>query len=48
MKDETPPIRSLDARYYTDPTVFEVEKSGLLARTWQFACHASQLENVGD
>ena len=30
------------------PKVFEVEKSGLLARTWQFACHASQLENPGD
>jgi phenylpropionate dioxygenase-like ring-hydroxylating dioxygenase large terminal subunit len=42
------PIRSLAARYYTDPQVFEVEKAGLLARTWQFACHASQLENPGD
>ena len=48
MKDGTGPVRSLDARYYTDPQVFEVEKAGLLARTWQFACHASQLENAGD
>jgi hypothetical protein len=40
-----PPIRSLDARYYTDPQVFEVEKQGLLARTWQFACHASSWRN---
>ncbi|MEM9232540.1 MAG: aromatic ring-hydroxylating dioxygenase subunit alpha, partial [Pseudomonadota bacterium] len=42
------PIRSLDARYYTDPTVFEAECAGLLSSTWQFACHSSQLENPGD
>lgn len=48
MKDETAPVRSLDARYYTDPQVFAAEKAGLLARTWQFACHASQLESPGD
>ncbi|MGX9357477.1 aromatic ring-hydroxylating oxygenase subunit alpha [Roseobacteraceae bacterium S113] len=42
------PIRSLAARYYTDPQVFEAERTGLLSRTWQFACHASQLENTGD
>jgi phenylpropionate dioxygenase-like ring-hydroxylating dioxygenase large terminal subunit len=42
------PIRSLDARYYTDPAVFEVEKNGVLARTWQFACHASQVARTGE
>ena len=42
------PTRSLAARYYTDPAVFEVEKAGLLSETWQFACHASQLRNPGD
>lgn len=42
------PIRSLAARYYTDPTIFEAEKTGLLARTWQFAGHASQLQAAGD
>ncbi|WP_424976664.1 aromatic ring-hydroxylating oxygenase subunit alpha [Dinoroseobacter sp. S124A] len=42
------PTRSLEARYYTDPAVFEQEKTGVLARTWQFAGHASQLEAVGD
>jgi nitrite reductase/ring-hydroxylating ferredoxin subunit len=41
-------VRSLAARYYTDPAIFEAEKAGLLARTWQFAGHASQLENPGD
>ena len=42
------PIRSLAARYYTDPAVFEAETAGLLARTWQFAGHASQLAEPGD
>lgn len=42
------PIRSLEARYYTDPKIFEVEKHGLLARTWQFACHASDVAAPGD
>ncbi|MDJ0859742.1 MAG: aromatic ring-hydroxylating dioxygenase subunit alpha [Dinoroseobacter sp.] len=42
------PTRSLDAFYYTDPQVFAVERSGLLARTWQFAGHTSQLETPGD
>ena len=42
------PIRSLEARYYTDPEVFEAEKRDLLARTWQFACHGSAVANPGD
>ncbi len=43
-----PLVRSLEARYYTDPAIFEVEMNGLLARTWQFAGHASQIEGPGD
>ncbi|QFT99907.1 3-phenylpropionate/cinnamic acid dioxygenase subunit alpha (plasmid) [Roseovarius sp. THAF8] len=39
---------SLEARYYTDPAIFEAERTGLLSRTWQFAGHGSQLENPGD
>jgi len=39
---------SLEARYYTDPAVFRAEQLGLLARTWQYAGHISQLTNVGD
>lgn len=42
------PIRSLDQHYYTDPKIFETEKKGLLARTWQFAGHVSQVRNPGD
>ena len=44
----TEPLRSLDARYYTDPAIFAIEKQHLLASTWQFAGHVSQLEKPGD
>jgi phenylpropionate dioxygenase-like ring-hydroxylating dioxygenase large terminal subunit len=43
-----PLTHSLEARYYTDPAVFEDEMNGLLARTWQFAGHAADIPNVGD
>ena len=43
----TDPIKSLAARYYTDPAVFQIETKGLLARTWQFGCHGSELADVG-
>jgi len=46
--NELSPIRSLEARYYTDPQVFEMEMGGLFAKTWQFACHASEVANPGD
>ncbi|TCL10143.1 phenylpropionate dioxygenase-like ring-hydroxylating dioxygenase large terminal subunit [Shimia isoporae] len=39
--------RSLEARYYTAPEVYEAEKQGLLSRTWQFAGHVSQIPEVG-
>ena len=42
------PTPSLAAKYYTDPEVFKLETNGLLARTWQFAGHASQLKETGD
>ena len=47
MSNENP-IKALDASFYTDPKLFEVEKKGLLASTWQFAGHVSQVESVGD
>ncbi len=40
--------RSLEARYYIDPTVFEKERNTIFARTWQFAGHASSLERPGN
>ncbi len=42
------PTRSLEARYYTDPAVFEAERTGLLSRSWQYACHASAVREPGD
>jgi len=41
------PILSLDARYYTDPKIFEIETRGLLSRTWQFGCHTSDIPVPG-
>jgi len=48
MTHAATPLRSLEARYYTDPGIYADEITGLLARTWHFAGHASQLENAGD
>ena len=42
------PIRSLDARYYTDPEIYKLEQKGLFARTWQYAGHVSQIAHPGD
>ena len=42
------PTLSLAAKYYTDPSVYKMEKLGVLAETWQFAGHVSQLEKPGD
>ena len=30
------PVRSLDARYYTDPAIFEMEKNGVISPTSDF------------
>jgi len=43
----TQAVHSLDARYYTDPQIFAGEQAGLFARTWQFACHLSDLPSAG-
>ena len=48
MNDLSGPTRSLDGRYYTDPAVFAAENAGLFARTWQMACHLSEIEKPGD
>ena len=38
-----PLTHSLEARYYTDPAIFENEMAGLLMRTWQYAGHANDI-----
>ncbi len=40
--------KSLEARYYTDPDVFRVERDGLFLNSWQFAFHSSVLSSAGD
>lgn len=47
MKDDVL-IRSLEARYYTDPGIYEQEMQGLFARTWQFGCHLAEIPEAGD
>lgn len=41
-------IHSLEARYYTDPRLYDIEREAVMARTWQFAGHVSQLAKAGD
>jgi len=48
MNAPATPVHALDARYYTDPEIYADELNGLLAQTWQFAGHVSQLRNAGD
>lgn len=48
MNAPATPVLSLEARYYTDPAIFQAEKYGVLANTWQYAGHVSQLKQPGD
>lgn len=48
MEDGPPLIRALEARYYTDPSVFKRERERIFARTWQYACHLGEVERPGD
>ncbi|MDH3473470.1 MAG: aromatic ring-hydroxylating dioxygenase subunit alpha [Rhodospirillales bacterium] len=44
----TAPERALDARYYTDPEIFALERERIFFRTWQYAGHVSRVESPGD
>ncbi len=48
MSADAPLVRTLAPRYYTDAAFYRRECEGLLARTWQFACHATQIASAGD
>ncbi|MCH9758978.1 MAG: aromatic ring-hydroxylating dioxygenase subunit alpha, partial [Proteobacteria bacterium] len=48
MTDTTAPTKTLLPHYYTDTAIYQQEQQGLLATTWQFAGHASQLKKAGD
>ena len=40
-------LRALPARYYIDEHVLAEEREKLFFRTWQYACHVSELEKPG-
>ncbi len=42
------PRLALEASWYTDPGIFERERTAVFARTWQYACHGSALRRAGD
>lgn len=48
MSHPIKPVRSLEARYYTDPDIYRQELSGVMSNTWQFAGHVSQVSSLGD
>ncbi|MGR3484759.1 MAG: aromatic ring-hydroxylating oxygenase subunit alpha [Paracoccaceae bacterium] len=48
MDGTVAPRRSLEARYYTDPDVWEIERERVFAATWQYAAHVSQVPGPGD
>jgi phenylpropionate dioxygenase-like ring-hydroxylating dioxygenase large terminal subunit len=41
------PIRSLDPKYYLDPTIHDLVRDKLYYRSWQYACHQSQIPETG-
>ena len=41
-------LKTLDAKYYTDPELYRHELNEIQAKTWQFAGHISNIKNVGD
>lgn len=48
LNTSTKPIKGLPAKYFNDPEIFLRIRDNLFFRTWQFACHQSQLPNSGD
>lgn len=38
---------TISSRYYTDPAYYEIEKEKILYRTWQFACHRTDIPGPG-
>ena len=46
--DPSTPVRGLEPHFYTDPSVYAREKERIFFRTWQYACHQSDVQNPGD
>ncbi|MCZ6577746.1 MAG: aromatic ring-hydroxylating dioxygenase subunit alpha [Gammaproteobacteria bacterium] len=41
-------VIGLEAKYFNDETIYQRVEQNIFYKTWQFACHASQLRNPGD
>lgn len=48
VADDVDRQRALAARFYIDDAVLAEEKERLFFRTWQYACHISELASPGD
>ena len=48
IKPPLPATHYLDNRIYTDLNIFEREKQTVLANTWRFVCHASEIPQPFD
>ncbi len=46
--DRSDQLQALPASYYIDEAVLAREKEQIFFKTWQFACHVSELEQAGD
>ncbi len=42
------PILGLEPRFYTDATIFALERERIFLRTWQYACHQREFAAPGD
>lgn len=42
------PTPGLDTRYFNDPAIYDAVRDQLYFKTWQYACHSSQVANPSD
>lgn len=42
------PLKGLEAKYFTNTAIFDRVKTNIYYKTWQLACHRSQVPNAGD
>ena len=47
-RPELPSSQYIDNRIYTDPGIFEKEQQSVLAKSWRFVCHESELDEPLD
>lgn len=48
QKPPVPEDHFVSTRIYTDPEIFEVERSRIFGACWKFACHESEIAEAGD